>query len=118
MSAVGGKRTWKSKSPPPPAFSERDSHVPDLDASYKFDPKWSVFGKYEYVEPTQDTAPSMNESYFNAGISFSPAKIVDFALVYKHDEAENGSISTSNGTIGGAIDGSYDEVGLFGQFRW
>ena len=87
-------------------------------ASYKFDPKWSVFGKYEYVEPTQDTAPSMNESYFNAGISFSPAKIVDFALVYKHDEAENGSISTSNGTIGGAIDGSYDEVGLFGQFRW
>ena len=87
-------------------------------ASYKFDPKWSVFGKYEYVEPTQDTNPSMNESYFNAGISFSPAKIVDFALVYKHDEAENGSISTSNGTIGGAIDGSYDEVGLFGQFRW
>jgi hypothetical protein len=65
----------------------------------------------------------LKDNYFNVGISYSPAKIVDFALVYKRDKADNGFLSTSNGTIGGLAqalgsNGTYDEIGLFGQVRW
>ncbi len=91
--------------------------------SYQFDPEWGVFGRYDWVNPTAKNAlgvqtADVKDKYFNVGISYSPAKIVDFSLVYKHEQTDDGTISTSNGTIGGAIDGNYNEVGLFGQFRW
>jgi hypothetical protein len=38
--------------------------------------------------------------------------------VYKRERANHGFLSTSNGTIGGALDGTYDEIGLFGQFSF
>lgn len=97
-------------------------------ASYQFDPQWSIFGKYEKVLPFDEfsTATAREEfenMYYNLGISWSPAKIVDFALVYKHDEGNNGFFTDGNGTIGGTAyaasnDGTYDEIGIFGQFRW
>jgi len=89
--------------------------------SYQFNPEWALFGRYDYVEPNQDTKTSLDDNYFNVGIAYSPAKIVDFSLVYKRDHAGLDSISTGNGTIGGltaADSGTYDEVGLFGRFRW
>jgi hypothetical protein len=53
-------------------------------------------------------------------------KIVDLALVYKHERVQNGTLGTQNGTIGGANPtgsltggrGTYDEFGLFGQLRF
>ncbi len=91
--------------------------------SYQFDPEWGVFGRYDWVNPEVKNLAGIRTSdvkdkYFNVGISYSPAKIVDFALVYKHEQTDGGTIGTSNGTIGGAIDGNYNEIGLFGQFRW
>jgi hypothetical protein len=86
--------------------------------SFQFMPQWAVFGRYDYVKPNQKTAPSLKDNYYTLGVSYSPAKIVDFALAYKRDKADNGSISTSNGTIGGSVDGTYDEVGIWAQFRW
>ena len=91
--------------------------------SYQFDPQWGVFGRYDWVNPTVKNLAGVQTSdvkdkYFNVGISYSPAKIVDFALVYKHEQTDGGTIGTSNGTIGGAVDGNYNEIGLFGQFRW
>ena len=89
--------------------------------SYQFNPEWALFGRYDYVEPHQKTNSSLDDQYFNVGIAYSPAKIVDFSLVYKRDRAGIGSLGTSNGTIGGlttADSGTYDEVGLFGRFRW
>lgn len=86
--------------------------------SYKFLPKWMVFGKYEDVNPKNDTAPSFEEKYYNLGVSYSPTKIVDIGLVYKHDNAKNGVLSTGNGNIGGLVKGDYDEVGVFGQLRY
>jgi hypothetical protein len=86
--------------------------------SYKFLPEWSVFGRYDYVKPNKDTNSSLHENYYNVGIQWSPAKIVDFALAYKHDRAEHGTIGTSNGTIGGSRNGTYSEIGIWGQFRW
>lgn len=80
--------------------------------------KVSIFGRYDWVKPKNDTNKGFKDEYYNVGIQYSPAKIVDFGLVYKHDRAVNGILSTSNGNIGGSIDGKYSEFGLFGQVRF
>jgi hypothetical protein len=83
--------------------------------SFAFTPKLSLFGRYDWVKPNKDTNPLLKDHYFNAGVDFKPIKDVDLALVYKRDRADNGFIATSNGTIGGVSQGTYDEFGLFTQ---
>jgi hypothetical protein len=87
-------------------------------ASYKFVPEFSVFGRYDYVTPNRKTNASLHDNYYNLGVTWSPAKIVDLSLTYKHDQASHGTIATSNGTIGGSANGNYSEVGLFTQLKW
>lgn len=88
--------------------------------SWTFMPQWTVFGRYDYAKrKTNALVPvSVPDNYYNVGIEWNPVKIVDLSLVYKHEDASHGTFSTSNGTIGGSIDGDYDEIGLFGQLRW
>ena len=86
--------------------------------SFNVTPQISAFGRFDQVRPSRDLKPTVKESYWNAGLNWEPTKIVDLALVYKRDKIDNGLLSTSNGTIGGVIQGTYDELGLFGQFRW
>lgn len=83
-------------------------------ASVQPAPKWSVFGRYDWIKPSKDLNPLQKDHYFNAGIQFSPAKIVDLALVYKRDSADDLL------TIGnlGAGQATRNEIGLYGQFRW
>jgi hypothetical protein len=83
--------------------------------SFAFTPKLSVFGRYDWVKPNKDTNAALKDHYFNAGVNYKPLKEIDLALVYKRDRAENGFLSTSNGTIGGVNSGTYDEFGLFTQ---
>lgn len=84
-----------------------------------FAKNWSVFGRYDWAKPSQDLAPQIKDHYYNAGIQWEPVKIVDLALVYKHDRADNGAVSTTNGSIGTAgLGGKYSEIGLFGQLRF
>ena len=88
---------------------------------YTFSPEWSVFGRYDDVKPNKTTVSAKKDNYFNLGIQYEPTKIVDLSLVYKRDKVDNGTFSTSNGTIGGISNttgGTYDEFGLFGQFRF
>ncbi len=87
-------------------------------ATYNFAPKYALFGNYQWVQPTQSAKPSVKDNYFNFGVSYSPTRIVDLALVYKRDKIDNGSINTANGVIGGSRDGTYDEFGIFTQLRW
>jgi hypothetical protein len=84
--------------------------------SYAFLPQFAVFGRYDWVKPSHDLNPALRDDYFNAGIDYKPLPPLDFALVYKRDRVKNGTLSTSNGTIGGPAHGSYDEFGLWGQF--
>ena len=86
--------------------------------SYAFTPKISVFGRYDWLKPSKDLTPSMRDNYFNAGVDYKPISPLDLAIVYKHEKVKNGQLSTSNGTIGGAASGSYDEVGIFGQLTF
>lgn len=81
-------------------------------------PDISVFARYDWVKPHKDTQPDLKDHYVNAGIQYTAFKNVDLALVYKHDRADNGLISTSNGTIGGVKDGTYDEFGIWGMFQF
>jgi len=97
------------------------AHGYETFASYYFLPEWGVFGRFDNVHPSTKTAPLANDTYYTFGISYSPVKIADFSLAYKHDAMSHGSISTANGTIGsttGLMKGTYDEVGLWGDFQW
>jgi hypothetical protein len=86
--------------------------------NFNFTPQISVFGRYDWVKPSQTINSAEKDGYYNIGLNWEPVKIVDLALVYKRDAINNGSLSTSNGTIGGVRKGTFDELGLFGQFRW
>lgn len=87
---------------------------------------WSVFGRYDWVKPSKIQNDNTHEHYYNVGVQWEPVKIVDLALVYKRDSVANGLLSTQNGTIGGANPagsligghGTYNEIGIFGQFRF
>jgi hypothetical protein len=104
-------------------------------ASWKFDPMWSVFGRYDWVKPTDvrifSGASAAKNQYYNLGVSYSPIPALDFALVYKHDGMSNGTFSDSefntftcvayghpNVTHGTCNEGTYNEIGLFGQVNF
>ena len=86
--------------------------------SFAFTPKIGVFGRYDWVRPNKDSNPALKDHYFNVGVDYKPLAPLDFALVYKHERANNGVLATTNGTIGGPDHGIYDELGLFGQFSF
>jgi hypothetical protein len=83
--------------------------------SFAFTPKISAFGRYDWVKPSRDQVPSLKDHYFNVGLDYKPIAPLDLALVYKRERTNHGFLATSNGTIGGADRGTYDEFGLFGQ---
>lgn len=79
--------------------------------------QWSVFGRYDWVQQKRDTLADSSvrptDHFYNVGIQYSPAKIVDLALVYKRDKGDN------NVVIGNLNQGvTRDEIGLYGQFRF
>jgi hypothetical protein len=86
--------------------------------SYFFTPEWGVFGRYDSVDPNTKTAPARHDDYYTFGVTWHPTQIVDFSLAYKHDEVSHGTLSTSNGTIGGSTNGEYNEIGIFGDFQF
>ena len=104
---------------PAPMTANDKSHGWSGFGSFAFTPKISVFGRYDWVRPTQvvlaGTQGAARDHYFNLGLDYKPIAPIDLALVYKHEHTDNGFLSTSNGTIGGLDRGSYSEIGLFGQ---
>ncbi|MXO60793.1 hypothetical protein GRI89_14715 [Altererythrobacter salegens] len=76
--------------------------------------QWSVFGRLDHIEPFKNSAPLMQDDFMMFGVQFSPATIVDFALVYKRDNADGG---LKIGNLGSGQE-KRDEVGLYGQFRF
>ena len=94
-----------------------------LFGSYNFTHKLAVFGRYDWVKPKADTAPSFHDQFFDVGLSYKPIDPLDFALVYKRDTVDNGAFSTADGVIGvptGATvgRGTYNEIGLFTQVKF
>ena len=115
---VGGEyfvaKNWKVKTTDPSDKAEGYS----VFASVSPVSKWNVFGRYDWIKPNKDTDPTKKGNYFNVGIQYSPAKIVDLALVYKRYNGDNGFASGDFKGSSSYVDGSQDEFGLFGQFRF
>ena len=86
--------------------------------SFAFTPAIAVFGRYDWLKPSKDLNPLFKDRYFNAGVDYKPIPPIDLALVYKRERANHGLLSTANGTIGGPDYGTYDDLGLFGQFSF
>lgn len=99
------------------AFSDRTSGWSAF-GSFAVTPKIGLFARYDWLNPNKQTNGPLKENYFNLGASYLVTNGVDLALVYKRDTADNGFVSTSNGTIGGLDSGTYDELGLFTQVKF
>lgn len=85
-------------------------------ASFAFSPKWGAFARADSAKTSKDLKSDLKDEYFNVGLVTHPRKNVDVAFVYKHDKVDGGgAVSTSNGTIGGLVDGKYSEVGVWAQ---
>jgi hypothetical protein len=107
-----------------------------LFSSIYWSPKWTTFARYDDVKTSKIVDPKLKDKYFNAGIQYSPVKNVDLALVYKRETVTHGALSTANGVIGTSTSatansaagsslsgivsgkGTYDEIGIFTQFRF
>ena len=115
---IGGEyftaKNWKVKTTSPRDKAEGYS----IFASISPVDKWSIFGRYDWLKPNKDTAPSRKANFFNAGIQYSPAKIVDLALTYKHYKGHNGFSAGDFTDSSLYADGKQDEFGLYGQFRF
>ncbi|MEI9932137.1 MAG: hypothetical protein WDM89_16740 [Rhizomicrobium sp.] len=81
---------WNNVTTAPPAPTDSSDGFGGF-ASYKFLPEWAVFGRYDYITPNQHTNNQLHDNYYNFGITWSPVKIVDLSLVYKHDDASHGT---------------------------
>ena len=92
---------WNNVLTAPPALTDNADGY-GFFAAYDFMPQFGVFGRYDYVTPAETTAKKLHDNYYNFGVTWHATKIVDLSLVYKHDDAGSGdgSIATSNGTIG------------------
>src|SRR5437588_8677979 len=63
--------------------------------SFAFTPQILAFGRYDWVKPSRDLNPALEDHYFNAGLDYKPIPPLDFALVYKRERANHGFINTS-----------------------
>jgi len=87
--------------------------------SFAATPMLSVFGRYDSSKPSKDLKPSLEFTYYNAGLQFRLNKALATSIVYKYAEVKNGTLGTSNGTIGSTVagqKGDYNEIGLFALY--
>jgi hypothetical protein len=78
----------------------------------------ALFARYDDVSPSKTLQPALENTYFNVGLAYSPRPKIDLALVYKQDKVENGSFTTTNGTVGGLREGKHEEIGLWNQLQF
>jgi hypothetical protein len=89
-------------------------------ASYALGP-FTIFGRLDYVQPKKDTNKDFKDLFCDVGVGYKVAKPVDVAVVLKREQVKSGTLATSNGTIGSTVagkTGTYQEVGLFGQYTF
>ncbi|MFI4933130.1 MAG: hypothetical protein ACHP7N_00770 [Caulobacterales bacterium] len=119
---LGGEYMWANadvSSSQVTAVTADNSDAYEIFGNINFTPQISIFGRYDWVHPKETTLPALVNTYYNIGISYEPVKVVDFALVYKHDQIDHGAFATQNfATLAGSPHANYDEVGVWGQFRW
>jgi hypothetical protein len=133
-------KNWKNVAvnPATTAYAQDSAQGWSVFSNYNFTPRISLFGRYDWVQPNRIVEPQVRDNYFNVGLQWEAAKILDIALVFKHETVKNGSLSTQSGVIGcttaetahsfassaalasgGCLgNGTYNEFGIFTQFRF
>jgi hypothetical protein len=107
--------------------------------SYVVIPQWSVFARYDWLEPSEDLDAPERYEYFNVGLNYEAAKNLDLALVYKHEsiqDAIKGGYTDVTTTLGAQslatftpitgvfnphgsnTGGDWDEFGLYTLIKW
>ncbi len=119
---LGGEYMWASNDTTGQIVNVKSDKAEgwEIFGNVNLTPQLQLFGRYDWVKPSQTLHAKLENTYYNFGIQYEPVKIVDFALLYKHDSIDHGAFGDQNfATTGaGVAHGTYDEVGLFGQFRW
>jgi hypothetical protein len=88
---------------------------------FNFNPKYSLFGRYDNSNPSKDLKPALEFTYYNAGWQWTVNKSFAASLVYKYADVEGGTLGTSNGTIGSVNPrekGEYNEIGIFTVYNF
>ncbi|MBU6268641.1 MAG: hypothetical protein KGN34_13935 [Sphingomonadales bacterium] len=130
-------RDWNNVAVDPALFARsRDSALGwSLFGNVAIAPRWLAFARHDDVQPSRVNLPALRDSAWNLGLQWEPAKIVDLALVWKHEVVTGGALATQNGTIGCATtaspafyaaatpaactgNGTYSELGLFTQVKF
>lgn len=100
--------------------------------SYTFLPRWTAFGRFDRSHLSEDVNPNLIDTYYNLGIDFNPIKAIDLALVLKHENVRDGTISVGGGDAGGSYtiggtgaagtgaktSGEFNEVGIYTQYTF
>lgn len=82
--------------------------------SFDFTPGWGLFARADSARPSQELNPDLHDRYFNLGLAYHARKDVDLALVCKHEKVDGGgTVDTTNGIIGGLVEGKYQEIGIW-----
>lgn len=68
----------------------------------------AVFARYDRAKLSKEQDPGLEDTYYNAGVSFPLTKGVDVALAYKHERLKDHS----------AIDTRTNEIGVWGQVKF
>lgn len=85
-------------------------------ASYQFTALWSVFGRWDEAKTSQNLAPNRKDEYYDAGVAAQPRSNLEFSLAYKREKVDGGGpVNTAYGDLGGIVDGTVNEVGVWGQ---
>jgi hypothetical protein len=84
--------------------------------SYDISPLWSVFGRTDVASTSDDLAPNRRDRYFDVGFAVHPRANIDLALAYKRERVGGGGlVNTPYGNLGGLLEGSVNEAGIWGQ---
>ena len=119
------------------ALSEDSASGWSVAGDYSLSRQWKAFARYDLVKPNQWTVPRLRDDYLNIGLQYSPVRLLDIALVYKHEVVNGGAVNGGNAVVGCSTtatansfvsaasaaatcagNGAYNEIGVFSQLRF
>ncbi|MEO8197465.1 MAG: carbohydrate porin [Thermoanaerobaculia bacterium] len=88
-------------------------------AQFALNKTMRLFARYDQADPSKDLAPAKQITYYNLGFEKQFNKSVTANIAYKYAETEGGAVATGNGGVGaGAINGKYQEIGIWAVYNF
>lgn len=78
-----------------------------------------LFARFDQADPSKDLAPAKQITYYNVGLEKQFNKSLTASVGYKYADTDGGAVSTGNGGVGaGAVNGKYQEVGVWAIYNF